>query len=404
MWRSGEILRSIAFGAWETAASLPISSHGNLPCALLPGGYFAVCLPDSVQVRNTDPQYLPERPLKLNGAQWEELTRQFAKSNPDVPIAYSDEYFMSMEEMAANMTGPGAADVYTIYSGNIDLGELYKKGYLADLSGNRAIEEIVDRMYPNVREALMYDGKIIAVPYDTYAYTFGINLKTLEEIGLTPDDAPKTYYELLEFIEKWIREYSADYPDLKLFEYSEYLNNQLINAILNAQNSYCGVQSEPLTFDTPVIRKLLAKLESIDFTPLSENVSFDDDGNSRNRVIVYSMDGSDEGSAPLFEMHSQVSVNRYGGYSMWEYEPMPLSLDEGMPAIIDAHMNMLILNQKSSGSEEAMRFMQYYAENMYPAMRINTMPDENEPIENTYYAQSLEHYQEQLGIDRKSVV
>jgi len=56
--------------------------------------------------------------------------------------------------------------------------------------------------------------------------TRSVNLKTLEEIGLTKDDAPKTYYELLEFIERWINEYSADYPDLKLFQYSE---NLIIN-------------------------------------------------------------------------------------------------------------------------------------------------------------------------------
>jgi hypothetical protein len=347
-----------------------------------------------VQVRNTNSQYLPERPLKLQGAQWEDLTRMFAKANPDVPIEYCDKYFTNIEEIAAHMTSPDAADVYTMYYGNMDLSDLYKKGSLADLSGNRAITDIVNDMYPNIRESLTFDGKIVAIPYSMYANTFGVNLKTLEEIGLTKDDAPRTYFELLEFIERWIDEYSADYPDLKLFEYCENLNQQLMYAILNAQLTYCGAQGEPLTFDTPVMRKLLAKLESIDFTPLSENVSFEGESDVQQQWVVVNSDGS----APLFILFNPITIDRYTNEENRAFEPKPLALDEGMPAIMSAQMNMLVLNKKSAESEEAMRFLQYYAENMYPATCVNTMPNENEPIKNPNHVQGLKHSQEQLGI------
>jgi ABC-type glycerol-3-phosphate transport system substrate-binding protein len=247
-------------------------------------------------------------------------------------------------------------------------------------------------MYPNIRESLTFDGKIAAIPYNMYANTFGFNLKTLEEIGLTEDDTPKTYYELLEFIERWINEYSADYPDIKLFEYCENLNNQLMYAILYAQTAYCGAQDETLIFDTPVMRKLLAKLESIDFTPLSENVSFEGDVQRQWEAA------SSDDSAPLFILFCPISIDRYSYATNWKFEPMPLALDESMPALLDAQVTWLVLNQKAADSEEAMRFMQYCAENMYSAMRVNTMPDENEPIENPHYTQSLVYYQEQLGI------
>jgi ABC-type glycerol-3-phosphate transport system substrate-binding protein len=394
MIRLGEILRSVAFGEWETAAYIPVSNYGYLPCAMLPGGYLALCRQDSVLVRNTDPRYRPEQPLKINGVQYEDITRWFTKANPDMPIAYNDAYFMSIEEMAAHMAGPGAADVYTFYSGVMDLGDLYKKGYLADMSGNRAIKEIVSRIYPDIRDLLVFDGKIVAIPYGMYAGSFGVCLKTLEEIGLTRDDAPKTYYELLEFVERWIDEYSAEYPDLKLFEYSEGLNQQLTFAILNAQVIYCGAQNEPLTFETPVMRKLLAKLESIDFTPLIENVKFEDE---IRQSIIYVTD-SNEGSAPLFNLYNSITIDRYTNYMDRDYEPTPLALDEGMPAMLDAYLSALVLNQKSADKDEAMRFMQYYAENMYQAMRVNTMPGENEPIENPYSTQNAINYRERLDI------
>jgi len=386
IWLSGEIHGSTSFGAWETVAYLPVTSYGGLSCALLPGGYFAADLQDSVRVRNVDPRYLTERLVKINGMQlqWEELTRRFAGENPDVSIAYSDVYFKSMEEMAAHMAGPGAADVYAVYLGGADLGGLYKRGCLADLSGNSAIAETVERMYPNIREALSYDGKIVAVPYVMEVSAFGVNVKAFEEMGLIPDDAPKTYYELLEFIGRWIDEYAADYPDLSLDEHGVFFYNDLVKAILNAWILYCQAQGEPLTFDAPVMRKLFAKLESISFKPLSGNDE-----------AIPGISGSDEGFMPLFSLSNIIS----SGYSHnWEYEPAPLALDAGMPALLDAHVYVLLLNQKSADNEYAMRFIQYYTENMYPPARINTMPDENELIESMYYVKNIKLYQEQLSI------
>jgi hypothetical protein len=112
MCRAGEIIRSVAFGEWETAVYMPITNFISLPSVLLPGGYFAVSLQDNIRVRNIDPQYLPERPLKLNNTQWEDLTIMFARANPDVPMAYIDVYFNNVEQIAASMSGPGAADIY----------------------------------------------------------------------------------------------------------------------------------------------------------------------------------------------------------------------------------------------------------------------------------------------------
>ena len=394
MWIAGEILRSVAFGDWETVAYIPVNKYSSLPCALLPGGYFTVCLPDSVHVRNIDPQYLPKQPLKLNGILWEKLTHMFAKANPDVPIAYSNEFFQNVKDMADHMTSHDAADVYLVYSVLIDLYDLNKKGYLADLSGNQAITEIVNKMYPNIREALTFNKKIEAIPYVMDVNSFGVNLKTLEAIGLTLDDAPKTYYALLEFIERWINEYSVDYPDIKLFEHNEDLDNQLMNAIINAQIACCDTQGVPLTFNTPAMRKLLAKLESIDFTPLNENISFEGNTNYNQPLVIA---GSND-SAPLFIINSPITAELYFNNTKWEFEPTPLALDEGMPAVLAAQVSWLVLNQKSAGNEEAMRFMQYYAENMYPATRINTMPGENEPIDNPNYVRDLEYFQETLSM------
>jgi len=392
MLSSVYIRRSVAFGEWENAAYIPVTDYSGLPCALMPGGYLAVGMPDSVQVRNIDPRYLPERPLKLSTYS-EDLSRIFAKENPGILITYADRYYGNMEELVANMMGFDASDVYMIDSADMDLHAIYKKGYLADLSGNQAITEIVNRMYPNIRESLTFDGKIVAIPFNMNVSTFGVNLKTLKKIGLTGDDAPRTYFELLEFIKRWINGYSAEYPDLKLFEFSENLSVQLMNAILNAQMTYCNVQGEPLTFDTPVMRKLLAKLESIDFTPLSEYVSFEDGGDVQEWEIADS-----DGSTILFILSNPITIDRYAIASNRAFEPALLALDDGMPALLDAQVSWLILNQKSADNEEAMRFMQYCAEHMYPSTLINTMPDENEPIEDAFYVQFIESSKEQLSI------
>jgi hypothetical protein len=73
-------------------------------------------------------------------------------------------------------------------------------------------------------------------------------------------------------------------------------------------------------------------------------------------------------------------------------------LDDGIPALLDAQVSWLVLNQKSAGNEEAMRFMQYCAEHMYSSTRINTMPYENEPIEDAFYIQYIKGSKEQLSI------
>lgn len=125
--------------------------------------------------------------------QWEDYCRQFeekmlaeekvkVKINLEMPSA--DQYDSILQ---ARLTGDDAPDLFTIQANNI---KTYSKtGYLADLTGESSIANV----YEDVKETVTVDGKVMAVPIESTAWSVLYNKQIFEDAGIT---LPETFEEL----------------------------------------------------------------------------------------------------------------------------------------------------------------------------------------------------------------
>ncbi|NLG25550.1 MAG: extracellular solute-binding protein [Clostridiales bacterium] len=395
--RPGEILRSMDFGPFESVAYLPVGVNSSNSALALPGGYYVLATYENVYVRNVDPQYKPADALVLNGLSYEETTRKFSAANPGVPIRVDERYFVNAEELARALSQPDAADLYRLSLSSYDLGALYDKGYIADLSGDQELAAAVARMTPAVRDAVTHNGKVLALPFEMWGNTWGANLKAFEAIGLTPNDVPKTYMQLLDFIDRWEREYRGDYPEMMLLPAGDQieLKTMLFSTILMAQIGRCSRDGVALTFDTPAMRALLTRLEQVDFSAYP--------GYGESGGYGYS---SDEMEKSLFSESYNLTAGKTSmGMDADRYQmvPMLLTLDEGEQPVIAADVSAIALSPAGRDNPQAIDFLRFYAGHMPGRTRISLYTDENEPVENYYYAENVKQTLQYIARLEKSM-
>ena len=124
--------------------------------------------------------------------QWEDYCGKFeekmkeegvdVKINLEMPS--SDQYDSVLQ---TRLTGDDAPDLFTIQANNI--GNYAGAGYLADLTDTEAIAKV----YENVKETVTYDGKVMALPIESTAWSVLYNQEMFEDAGV---EVPQTFDEL----------------------------------------------------------------------------------------------------------------------------------------------------------------------------------------------------------------
>ncbi|MDL2206959.1 ABC transporter substrate-binding protein, partial [Eubacteriales bacterium OttesenSCG-928-N13] len=386
---SGELYASIALGKPEVRSYLPLSNTWNgSPTALLPGGLYVVSSDNKTIVRNTDPAYKQGGALRINGLYYDMVANKFQEEYPDVPLVMTPDYYPTSEAYTSNMTSDAACDLYVLdLTGDI-AETLAAKGYLGDLSTSETLRDAIAKMYPDISDALLRDGKLIAFPQRYEAHTYGYAPKTFEKVGLTEQDVPKTFAQLMQFIDRWEQELSAQFPEITLFNDQEDMvfKNTLFHEIMSTYVSQLRKNNQPIEFDTPVFKSLLEQLNKTDFSGFKQPDPDEEEGGGT--VIVSTRGDEDFVPTALFTQYSTVTLNDY--ILNDGYETMPLSLSDDEPASIRGWLNAFVLNPNSKNIEQAMQFLEYYVNNMSGANKTNLMPDLKEKVESPYYQMQMD--------------
>ncbi len=125
--------------------------------------------------------------------QWETYCRQFedkmlkeenikVKINLEMPS--SDQYESVLQ---ARLAGDDAPDLYTLHSNNIRT--YYKAGNLEDLSN----QALTSKVFDNIKDTVVVDGKMLAVPIESQAWAALYNKDIFEKCAL---EVPYTLSEL----------------------------------------------------------------------------------------------------------------------------------------------------------------------------------------------------------------
>jgi hypothetical protein len=189
-----------------------------------------------------------------------------------------------------------APDLYNFYTRSDDFLVPKNAGLLADLSGSEIIRAWTDRLRPDIKKLVTTeDGKIVGLAgLDGIVIFLPVYWRqdAWDAAGLTKEDVPKSYTELLDFLEKWMErigekpEKSICVADTLHFgkgaknRYVRWLLDILINT-WEMQQYYAG---ETLNFNTPEFIALLKRTQDIGLR-LSEAESIEE--NRQNMLQLF---------------------------------------------------------------------------------------------------------------------
>ena len=340
-----------------------------------------------IALATLDPALLPTRTLRLADA-WvvDDILRDYAKAHPEIAIEYVDSPNWTAEDFRSHMQSPQAADIYSLSLPYSPYAPLLKYGLLADLSSSETLMSAAGRMYPHLTDAYLQDGKLYGLPVYISADTMGYYPDALEKVGLTVDDLPTTYDEMMDFLTDWYYDYYDDYEEMQIFEWSQDIHSVLFNMIFNDQVLHCESLGEAVSFRTPTIQKLLARLDSPEMKMICDALSLETDSSGGLIVI-----GSYENNA-LFSSYADVMP---ANYQMWMApEPLLIRLDEDTDPVVQASVTLLTINRASSNQDLALDVLEYVAEHLPQHIQTALMPDVNDPIQTSYYEETLATYRD----------
>ena len=386
------LYRSVGFGALEPCAYLNLQYISWGTNGLVLDGKFYIATSfngNGWSCTTTDPSLMPARALRIGTYFRDDTMAGFMNAHPDIPIVLADVNSFSADQLAQSMvSGNDAADIYSLSLSYGSFDQLRQKGYCVDLSNSEVLLNAVKQMNPDFTASFYQDGKLYAFPESASAISFGYSPSALEKIGLTEDDLPKTFLEFIDFAVMWIEDYADEYPDLSLFEYNYDIRNMFIGVIISRYVAYTATTGENLNFDTPLMHKLLNKLDSA--LPKLKELNPEDENQGFGMGFVTTSGGE---TTSLFTESMDLTPQQY---TWGDYKPLLLPLDEGMEPAETLILQVYLVNPNSECQREAITFLEYLAEHMDETTKIALYPDENTPVEDPHMARYLADAQKQL--------
>ncbi len=338
---------------------------------------------EQVSVRSIAKGEAIPRALRIQNAS-EQSYKEFAVKRPDIPVVLKSTPFDSAEMLMQDMAA-GSSDLYSFKIDELDYQSLIEKGYSASLSGSGMLMGMVREMYPFLQKELVRGEDLAAFPVTLSGQTLGYSKKALSELNLTEEDLPRTFPELLDFITNWDADYGADHPSLALFRDNLYGDSKqmFMGILIQYYSAYYQKLGENLTFDTPLMEKLLSALEAADFNALKTK----DVQQAMAGAVTYTFTtagAADQPATALFTMYQEAVLSEYG-FMMNDFVPLPLSLDNGLGPVVPAALTVYAVNPYSPNQDLAIAYLEHFAAARSKVSRAAMSPDYNEPVISSVY-------------------
>ncbi|MCH5286715.1 MAG: hypothetical protein J1E43_04785 [Christensenellaceae bacterium] len=291
----------------------------------------------------------------------------FAQRYPDlsVEIAGTGAAPDMNDIVRAMTTQDGSQDVLWVMMQTRGYRAMRERGYCAALEASETLRGYVEAMYPFIADELWHDGRLCAIPVGISCLTAAFSRDAMELMGLSEEELPANLMSLMDFIADW----DEDAP-VRLSDWdAEMLRFRLFTLIRDAQEAWCASQGKPLTYDDPVFRALLEKLEQI--TPMLQKA------------------GAGGGQTVLMNLAYDLAPGMYRNEVYMK--PVLLARAEGEEPHLKAYVDLYAVNPYSSRQEEAVAFLEctVLEADSAPLMSVLLHPDEDTLIENiTYQAEA----------------
>ncbi len=393
---SGEIYAVDQMASCRLAGYAPTVHQGIMfsKAQMLPGSLYALN-GEAVSVRSIAKGEGMKRALRIQNAM-EMSYKEFAVKRPDIPVVLKDTPFESAELLMQDMAA-GSSDLYCLKIDELDYHSLMEKGYTASLSNSEMLLSQVREMYPVLQKELFRGDDLAAFPVTLTGQTLGYSKKALSELGLTENDLPHTFPELMDFITNWDADYGMDHPSLALFRDELFgdAKQMFMGLMIQYYSAHYQKMGQNMTFETPLMEKLLAALETADFSALkTKDVQKAMAGNVTYSISVAG--AAEQPATALFTLYQEAVLSEYG-FMMNDFVPLPLALDDGLDPIVPASLTVYIVNPYSPNQDLARAYLDHFAVWRSPLSRSAMSPNYNEPIISTLYEVRKAEQEKELG-------
>lgn len=396
-------VRDLDFENAEPVSELSLAYYSDSAALLLPGDYYVYCYYEVVCVRSTNPEEMPETRLTLMNSGYYasviEAYYDFGNTHGDVAVILSTEYQEDSKIIESMMNREAAGDIYFLSVQSRAYDALFERGYMVEMD-DEAISTAVKGMYPGIREMLMRDGEVVAVPVSAYGWTLGVNPEGFEKIGISEEEIPTNWPEFLDLL--------AELPDLlpedgsvRVFDdyYTQSSTREnLVSLALESYRHYLFAEGGDPSFDTPELRSILEKIMALDYEALGLKEDDEDEDEAMVRSVVI---GAPEGERTYTLLESGVGCTIGNFYS--DCTPWPLSVVPGGTPRIPLELTVAFINPFSEHVQEAQEFLATVLDNLEISLQYNLSDALNEPVRNRYYEKNVAKMQKQLDEAREAL-
>ncbi len=305
----------------------------------------------------------------------------FTDENPGVEVILDQN--VDIDILQDMLTRSSEYDIFTATVSSSVYNALYERGFLAELDSSEKINAMFDKIYDCYKPAMMKDGHIYAIPMSMYGYGMGINMEIAEKMGYSEEDLPKTWSELFDFIDAHADDFiGTKYRMFDMYTYRESLHNNLVEVVMQAYQNYINGGNAEYAFNTPMLRELLTRIDSIDYDALE----LMEESDMENGIMMM----NDEWRECLINTYIDYGVQQ-GDYYM-HTQPLILGFEDE-PAQLPVTMTVMFVNPYSENKDLAIRYLEIAADNISEVYKYDFFNDYNEPKRYPGY----EEYKEELN-------
>ena len=383
----------------EQAVSVNECPEAGNGAICLPDGFLVIWTNSAVLLRNTDPAQRSSTTLRADITGWNpaatDAVYAMNEARGDVAVLLQGIDAEDFDMVQAMLNRDSYMDIYTVFASGRDFNALLNRGFLQDLSSNEQIAADTERMYPYIRNAVTRDGKIVGVPLMVSGSMIGVNYRLWKKMGGTEEELPKTWDQFFDWLgtlpEKLTDDIKLtdDYGWMDQDQFRSYVRSMIMDQYQIRMEER---GEENYVFNTPLVSGLLKRLYEVDLDALGIREADENQENDNTYTI--------EENDPLLKMYYDSTPANYYSYA---YMPLPLSLVEGEEPIIDAYVEMAILNPYSEHPEEAKQYLSLILKNLSVEDQYTYFTDKTEPIAAFGYADTFAFYDEMLESTRKSL-
>jgi ABC-type glycerol-3-phosphate transport system substrate-binding protein len=367
----------------QPEAAIPVCdcpTIGNM--FFLPDGRMLIWDSNNIIIRNIDPAARgSETRMIVNaygyGDGLEEAIYDFTNAHGDVTVVLKrgGDRQTILQDM---MNRESETDIYTMDYDWSEFSALLNRGFLTDISGNAKIAADNAALYPFVRDALVKDGQVVAVPLGISGGAISIDRKAWKEIGGTEEELPKTWGQFIDWLET-LPEKVKD-QNIGIFEpyTSDYqVIRQVMRQILTEYEAKLENAGREFAFNTPELRELLERVQKMD----AEALGLKEQADMEEGYYDY----DDDYKEPLIQIYNQSTMQTYGGSS---YSPLLLSFEENEQPILPISLTVAFINPYSTKAELAAEYLAIAGRKLWQDALYSLYSDVTEPVISPYYEEN----------------